>query len=122
MLARRFRLHEQQSIERVFRQGRRVGNDDYVLFFMTNDQESSRIGFVVSKKYGSAVQRNRAKRIIREAIRLMFDRIAPHTDMMIHIKPDSRITTLREAQRSITALLVRVGMMRSMEQKREFVR
>lgn len=47
-----------------------------------NRRRVSRCGFIVAKRLGSAVVRNRIRRRVREAVRLLYPQIAPGWDMV----------------------------------------
>jgi ribonuclease P protein component len=72
------RLSRSEDFARVYRSGRSVANRYLVLYYFersgaasTDDNaQSPRIGFSVSKRLGPAVDRNRIKRVLREAYRL----------------------------------------------------
>ena len=49
----------------------------------------ARMAFVVSRRCGTAVRRNRIKRILREIIRHNWDRLTPGYDYIIRVDPDS---------------------------------
>ncbi|MCW2925486.1 MAG: rnpA [Thermoleophilia bacterium] len=76
--ARRTRLSRSAEFDRVYRGGRSVQHRLLVLYrfdrpddesgVVSEAGESSRIGITVSKKVGNAVQRNRIKRQLREAL------------------------------------------------------
>ena len=55
---------------RVYQRGRAWGDDLLVLKALPNGTGSNRYGFVVSKRVGNAVARNRVKRRLREIARL----------------------------------------------------
>ncbi|HZQ20827.1 MAG TPA: ribonuclease P protein component [Terriglobales bacterium] len=61
------------DFERVYKQGRRHFATHITVFYLgQKEQEAAgpRIGFTVGKALGGAVQRNRIKRRLREAVRL----------------------------------------------------
>ncbi len=72
----RGRLSRSEDFTRVYRAGRSVANKYLVLYYFEHPEAGSnntattvRVGFSVSKKLGSAVDRNRVKRVLREAFR-----------------------------------------------------
>jgi ribonuclease P protein component len=88
LLHRRSRLSRSQDFDRVYRSGRSVANRYLVLYYFRrfgpgDETTPSRIGFSVSKRLGSAVQRNRLKRILREAFRLNEQRISSEYDFVL---------------------------------------
>ena len=67
MLKRNLRLREKSLYKKVFAQGRSFSGR-YVVIYIT--EGPSKFGFIASKKVGNSVIRNRAKRLMREVIRL----------------------------------------------------
>ena len=51
-----------------------------------NDQPA-RVGLITSKRIGSAVQRNRARRLMREAMRSLRMAIEPYWDIVVIAQP-----------------------------------
>jgi ribonuclease P protein component len=90
VLRPRSRLSRSQDFDRVYRSGRSVANRYLVLYYFRRpetgsevDEGPSRVGFSVSKRLGSAVDRNRLKRALREAYRLNEHRIKGEVDLVL---------------------------------------
>ena len=67
-MQRRFGLTGSRRFSQIHRNGSTVVNR-YLLRFLANDLDQSRFGFIVSKRIGNAVVRNKLKRRLREAVR-----------------------------------------------------
>jgi ribonuclease P protein component len=72
----RGRLSRSEDFARVYRAGRSVANRYLVLYYfersepgLSGGEDRPRVGFSVSKRVGTAVDRNRVKRVLREAFR-----------------------------------------------------
>ncbi|MDR0403186.1 MAG: ribonuclease P protein component [Treponema sp.] len=68
---RREHLKKRDDITRVFKKGRSVTCPGVKLFYLENGLSHNRIAFTFARKYGNAVERNRARRLGREAYRLL---------------------------------------------------
>ncbi|MCH5206723.1 MAG: ribonuclease P protein component [Oscillospiraceae bacterium] len=55
----------------LFKKGESVVNHGFVCYMRPRRAGKNRVGIVTGKKVGNAVKRNRARRIIREAFRLI---------------------------------------------------
>ena len=66
------RLLRHSDFERVYKQGKRHFAVHMTVFYLRREGELQglRVGFTVSRVLGGAVQRNRMKRRLREAVRL----------------------------------------------------
>jgi len=62
-------LTRRGEFKHVFEQGRKFPSHHLILYVHSNGLEQSRLGFVVSRKVGNAVARNRVKRRLREIFR-----------------------------------------------------
>ncbi len=68
-LSKAQRLTHSRDIREAYAQGRRAVGSFMVLWTRTGDQAQLRLGVVASRKVGNAVQRARAKRLLREVYR-----------------------------------------------------
>lgn len=86
------RLRSSQDFERIYAQRVRWGDDHLLIFADRNELGVTRIGLSVSKKHGNAVQRNRLKRLIREAFRLSQHDLPRGLDLILIPRQNSGAT------------------------------
>ena len=63
------------------------------------------MGFTVARAFGRAVKRNRAKRRIREALRVRFSEIAPHWDIVVNPRRQVLLASPDELRREVDRLV-----------------
>ena len=63
------RVRRRSDFERAYSSGVRISARFMTLFVVANGGAASRLGIAASRKFGGAVERNRAKRIAREVFR-----------------------------------------------------
>ena len=107
---RRRRLSRSAEFERVYRQGRSKGNRFLVLYAFPRADESAaddgpRLGLSVSRRVGGAVERNRVKRVLREAFWEEAERLPPGSDYVVVARPDARDLAEREGTGGVRTVL-----------------
>ena len=90
---RSVRLLKHADFERVYKQGKRHFSTSITVFYLKRSEGAGlRVGFTVGRALGGAVQRNRMKRRLREAVRLT--RSAPGANVDVVINPKKSVLTV----------------------------
>ena len=76
-------LSENYLFGRIYRRGKSVVTPLLAVYYMKNRMGMNRLGITASKKIGGAVERNRARRIIKEAYRLTEPAVKAGFDIVI---------------------------------------
>ncbi len=86
------RLLKSAQFDRVFARRCSFADGLIVVYFAIGESKRPRLGLVVSRKCGNAVVRNRWKRALREAFRLVQHNLPRHLDLVVlpkrNAKPD----------------------------------
>jgi ribonuclease P protein component len=80
---RNFRLTQTTDFKRVRRFGKSYAHPLVVLIVLAGSDEEKRVGVMAGRSVGNAVQRNRAKRMLREAVRTILPRLNLGWDIVI---------------------------------------
>jgi ribonuclease P protein component len=85
---RRYRLSRSRDFDAVYRHGRSVSTRFLVLYWFPRDDDGEpRLGIAVPKGAGSAVERNRVKRQLRESWRERVEQVPVGRDYVLIARP-----------------------------------
>jgi ribonuclease P protein component len=106
--ARRARLSRSAEFERAYRQGRSHGNRHLVLYTFPRAADAGddpRLGLSVSRKVGGAVDRNRVKRLLREAFAAESQLVPAGQDLVVVARPAARELAERDGLEGVRGAL-----------------
>ncbi|MEU0497179.1 ribonuclease P protein component [Mycobacterium sp. NPDC006124] len=108
MLPAQFRMTRSTDFGVTVRRGVRAAQPDIVVHALKSQEETSespKIGLVVSKSVGSAVERHRVSRVLRHVARGVLENLGPGDRVVIRALPSSnRAKTSRLGEELRTAM------------------
>lgn len=110
-MQRRFRLTRSEDFKRVRRSGKSYAHPLVVLIVQPAEQPRLRVGIAAGKTIGTAVHRNRAKRLLREAMRSLLPGVASHHDLILIARPSLARASLEDTRRALRDLLQRAKLL-----------
>ena len=117
--SRRQRLSRSAEFDRVYREGRSHANRYLVVYSFPREvegDEEPRLGVSVGRKVGGAVERNRVKRLLRDAFWAVAEDLPDRHDFVVVARPESGELAATEGEpgveRSLRELLSKAGLAR----------
>jgi len=103
------RLKLKNDFENVFKSGKKLMTTDITLWYNPVGKiKKCRLGIIVSKRLGQAVERNRVKRLIRETFRLNKHLLADF-DIILYPRNKESFSDFRNTQQKVLNLLRKAG-------------
>jgi len=102
-------LRRKEDFSAIYKKGKSVPDRYIVLFYMKNGLQYNRISFLASKKVGNSVQRNRAKRLMRESYRHICDQISCGYDIIFIARNSINGKKYDEVNKSVCNALRKAG-------------
>lgn len=106
-MQRQFRLTRSEDFKRVRRSGKSYSHPLVVLVADPNADARVRVGMAAGRTVGSAVKRNRAKRLMRAALRPFLPSIASGWDLILIARPALASASLAETRQALRTVLCR---------------
>jgi ribonuclease P protein component len=104
---RKFRLTRSQDFKRVRQSGKSYAHPLIVLIAQSNEEMTIRVGVAAGRTVGTAVKRNRAKRLLREAMRPLIPSLAAGWDLILIARPPLASSNLNDTRQALLNVLQR---------------
>jgi ribonuclease P protein component len=105
-------LRENYMFRRLYRTGSSKVSPYAAVYVKKGRGQRNRLGITTSKKLGCAVRRNRAKRVIKEAYRLLEPRLRGGYDIVVVARTKAVSAKMQEISGSLQRLFSALGLMR----------
>lgn len=108
-MQRQLRLRHSRDFKRLREDGQTKRHPIMILSYHPNQREQNRYGFITSKRLGNAVTRNRIRRQMREAVRLLHPALKQGYDMVWIARSAITVQHFSDIQRIVLHLSERAG-------------
>ena len=96
----------------IYARGKSYVSPLVVVYALKNRTKNVRVGITTSKKVGNAVQRNRSRRVIREAFRALAPRVRPGFDLVLVARGKTPYVKSTDVRRQLERQLQAAGLLR----------
>jgi ribonuclease P protein component len=100
------------DFRRIYSRGKSYVSPLVVVYALKNRTKNVRVGITTSKKVGNAVQRNRSRRVIREAFRALAPRVRPGFDLVLVARGKTPYVKSTDVRRQLERQLQAAGLLR----------
>ena len=105
------RLKKSWEFQRSYSKGKKYWDTYFVIYVVRTKNLQTRLGITVSKKVGKSVIRNRMKRLIREAFRLLKPKLLPHYDIVVVGRKAASGLSAQQVEVSLKKLFYRASVL-----------
>ena len=103
-------IRSSKDIKKILNSGSVIKKSNFILIYRKNNSEFPRFAFIASKKFSKrAVDRNRAKRLLREAVRKRIDKLSKfHYDFIFIAKKNILNKKLQDVLKEIDDIILEI--------------
>lgn len=102
-------LRRKSDFSSIYKKGKSIGDKYVVIFYRRNGFNYNRLAFLASKKVGNAINRNRARRLMKESVRTMDKELNNGYDYIFIARNTIKNTKCADVKKSIEAAIKRAG-------------
>lgn len=109
-MKRNFRLTRSIDFKRVRNAGKSYAHPLLVLVACPTTENTLKVGITAGRSVGGAIERNRAKRLLREAMRLLLPIMRPGWDLILIARQPLPTATYEQVQATLSQLIRRANL------------
>lgn len=102
-------LRKKEDFTSLYKKGKSVAGKFVVIFYRRNNLSTNRKAFLASKKVGNSVERNRARRLMRESYRQMEADMSKGWDFIFIARNTILDSKCADVKKSMEAALKKAG-------------
>jgi ribonuclease P protein component len=106
------RILRSSDFRKAYQEGVRFTSPYFAAFCLPvprAESDGPRLGFTLPRAFGKSVKRNRAKRRLREILRVRLSEIAPQWDLVINPRRTALLATPQQLQEAVDRLVAQCG-------------
>ena len=112
-------IRDDRVFRYLYRKGASVATSTVVVYCRKNRQSVNHLGLTTAKKIGNAVQRNRAKRVMREAYRLLEHKLTTNCDIVLVARSKTPFAPMDEVKSDLMYAFEKAGMIAEKQEQNE---
>lgn len=109
MLKKENRLKKRKEYKYIFRKGKKLFSESFIMVYVPTKLENYKIGVSISKKVGNAVERNRISRRLKNALRKQNININPKYNYIFVARKNATTKNYKQIYLEIENLLKRLN-------------
>ncbi len=99
------------DFRRLYNRGKAITDPALVVYYSKNRAGICRIGITTSKKIGNAVERNRSRRVLKEAFRAVCPLVKPEYDIVLVARSKTKYMKSTRVAEIMTTIFEKQGML-----------
>jgi len=102
-------IKEDRLFRQLYKKGNGLAFPSIVVYYRKNRLNTNQLGLTTTKKIGKAVRRNRARRLMREAYRIIEPEMKSGYDMVLVARSKTPFLTMGEVKNDLSAAFKKAG-------------
>lgn len=103
------RLTSHRDFRKIYQDGKRLLGNRILVHYRFGQTVQPRLGITISRKWGKACKRNRFKRLVRDAYRQIYPKLADYLELNIHPRPFFEQLSSKEVEEELNRLVKKIG-------------